>query len=98
MRYFSDVTKKIYETEDALIKAETEVIEARKAKEEKEKKLKNERAARAKVVEEAIENAKKAQSDANMLLKDFIKDYGSYHSSVTKTEPTLSLFDFFDLF
>lgn len=93
MRYYSDVTKKIYESAADLNKAEDLVKKEIEAKKAKETKLKNERAARAKVVDTAYQDyidARKAvdkkYKDANRLLKDFIRDYGSYHTSITDVD------------
>lgn len=85
MKYYSEKTRGFYETEEELKAAE-------KAKDEEilaEKEKRNARAKRAKEVEEAYLNYQK-------LLKEFIKDYGSYHMSIKDDR---SLFDmFFDNF
>ena len=74
MKFYSEVTKKLYSTEKELLEAE---------KEAKAKKLKEDRAARAKVVEAALKGAESAKKKADMLLNDFIKDYGYFHTSYT---------------
>lgn len=71
MRYYSDKLNKLFDTEEALGKAEQAFAEEQKYKEQ----LKTERAERAKEVEAAIEHA-------NELLEEFIEDYGTYHTSV----------------
>lgn len=71
MRYYSDKLNKLFDTEEALSKAEQALVEEQKRKEQ----LKTVRAERAKEVEAAIEHA-------NELLEKFIEDYGSYHTSV----------------
>ena len=81
MKYYSDKTKKLYNTEKELIKAEADLDVALVAEKEKREK----RSARAKEVEEAYKNYQK-------LLKEFIKDYGSYHMSLTDSD---SVFDYF---
>ena len=86
MKYYSDVTRKLYETAEELNKAETAVVKAeqeRKAALEKKQaeqaKLKEQRAARAQEVTEAIRVRDEAQKKVNELINNFVKDYGSYH-------------------
>lgn len=86
MKYYSDVTRKLYETAEELNKAETAVVKAeqeRKAALEKKQaeqaKLKEQRAARAQEVTEAIRVRDEAQKKVNELVNNFVKDYGSYH-------------------
>ena len=71
MKFYSDVTKKLYETQEDLIKAEKEI-----------KDKESNRAKRAKEVETAISAAEAAQKKANKLLNDFLKDYGSFHATI----------------
>lgn len=89
MRYYSDTLKKLFETEDELKKAEVEFEE----KHALELKKKEERATRAKEVEEAY----KKYLD---LRAKFVKDYGSYHMTITdkdlKDPATTFLFDLFN--
>jgi len=80
MKYYSEKTQKLYNSEEALIKAEAALNKAQ----EEEKAKKEVRAKRAKEVQEAFDNYKK-------LLKDFIKDYGYFHTTINDAE---SLFDF----
>ena len=75
--YYSDVTKKYYESEDALVAAETEVIKAQRAAEEKNKVRKT----RAQEVEDAYKSAVEAQKKYLELRNKFVKDYGSYHTT-----------------
>ncbi len=86
MKYYSDVTKKLYETAEELNKAETAIVKAeqeRKAalakKQAEQAKLKEQRAARAQEVTEAIRVRDEAQKKVNELVNKFVKDYGSYH-------------------
>ena len=62
MKFYSDVTKKLYETQEDLIKAEKEI-----------KDKESNRAKRAKEVETAISAAESAQKKANKLLNDFFE-------------------------
>ena len=75
MKYYSDQTKQLYETENALITAEKAFAEAQKKEEEK----KQERTARAKEIEDAFKAANDARLHAQELLNAFTKDYGSFH-------------------
>lgn len=75
MKYYSEKLKKIFDDAESLEKAE-------KAQEEKyalELKNKEERATRAKEVDDAYKNYLK-------LLRAFVKDYGSYHFSYTNDD------------
>ena len=85
--FYSDITKKTYDTEEACLKAEELVAEENKKKEA----LAAERSKRAKEVEDAYERALEAKKTAYDLMKEFIGDYGSFHTSI-KTK-NLGLFD-----
>lgn len=71
MKYYSELTKKIYDSENELLEAEKALTES-----------KDKRAARAKEVEEALKVAREAQKKANDLLSAFVKDYGSFKTTV----------------
>ena len=98
MKYFSEVTGKVYDTTEALQTAEMAVKEA----EEKEKAKKELMVAQRKEKAAAVDAARKemvaAQKKYRDTLEDFCKNYGSYHTTLNISEiPTL--FDhFFDLF
>ena len=72
MKYYSDLTKKLYETEKQLKDAEIALT-----------KSKADRAQRAKEVTEALKAANEASKKANKLLSDFVKDYGSFKTTLT---------------
>ena len=100
MKFYSEVTKKLYDTEAELNDAESAIKKAECEKKARETKLKNERAARAKVVDAAFEDylkaketAKKKYSDANALLDAFVKDYGTYHISISEKNKRADKFD-----
>lgn len=100
MKFYSEVTKKLYDTEAALNDAENAIKKAECENKAREIKLKNERAARAKVVDAAFEDyrkakeiAKKKYSDANALLDAFVKDYGTYHVSISEKNKRADNFD-----
>lgn len=75
MKYYSELTKKPYDTIEELENAEREIRESKKAEDAK----RAERAKAAKDVEEAFKRASEARKDAEMKLNDFCKKYGSFH-------------------
>ena len=75
MKYYSELTKNLYDSKDELIKAEAEVTKA-----------KADRADRAKEVTEALKAATEANKKANELLRAFVKDYGSFKTTVKDVE------------
>lgn len=100
MKFYSEVTKKLYDTEADLNDAENAIKKTESENKAKEIKLKNERAARAKVVNEAFKDYRKAKeiarkkySDANALLDAFVKDYGTYHVSISEKDKRADKFD-----
>lgn len=73
--------------------AKQKVLEERQ---EQRNKLLTERKDRAKAVEEAFKAAREAEAKANELLRDFVKDYGSWHYSFTSDNiPSASWVDTF---
>jgi hypothetical protein len=104
MKYFSDLTGKIYNTEAECMKAEQafnfELEQKKKAEEEKrlaEKKKQEERAADAKVVEQKREAMIQAQNDYRAAVEAFVKKHGSYHFSTNSADGLPHLFtSFFD--
>lgn len=90
MKYYSDVTKQLYDTTNELREAEAAVAKAeeeRKAalikKQEADKKLKEQRAQRASEIEAAIKARNEAQRKVDDLISQFVKDYGAFHYSWT---------------
>lgn len=81
MKYYSEVTQRLYNTKEELEKAETEIKEAEAKRVATEKAKREARAKRAKEVEDALKFANEAQAEAVRLLKDFTKDYGYFHMS-----------------
>lgn len=102
MKYYSEVTQRLYNTEKELHDAETKVKLAEEAKKKAEVAKTAERATRAKEVEAALKEANTAQSKAIKLLKEFTKDYGYFHTSFEasddKDEEESLANDFFDIF
>lgn len=80
MKYYSDKTKKLYDTEKDLHDAEKALVK----REAEEKAKREERSARAKEVEDAYNKYVE-------LLNAFLKDYGHFHTTINNAN---SLFDF----
>lgn len=97
MKYYSDVTKKLYDSEADLEAAEKEAAELeekkrieREEKEAKERIRNEERKIREKEVQDAFDAASKASSEANEKLRNFIKDYGYCSVKSSSKYPTLN--------
>lgn len=98
MKYYSELTKKPYDTVEDLKKAEAEVLSSK----EKEDAKKAERAKEAKEVEEAMDKARKAREvacearkRANDKLNEFCKKYGSYHATYRGLNNIFDIIDYF---
>lgn len=89
MKYYSEVTNQVYDTEAALVKAETEILNKKKAEEAALAEKKAKREARAKEVEEAITFAIDAQKEAREKLNAFCEDYGTFHTSLKNADALL---------
>lgn len=97
MRFYSDELKKFFSTEEECLQAERD-YNTKLAKEKEEKaKVAEERKARAKEVEEAKTKATEAWKHYLDLVKEFTKDYGSYHTSYTSNDNNSMFKWFFDL-
>ena len=94
MKYYSELTKKVYDTEKDLVAAEDE--ENQKLAVEKEKQQK--RAERAKEVEDAHKAVVEAYNHYIELKNKFIDDYKSYHVSYSHKVPAHDFTDFIDWF
>ena len=86
IQYYSNITKELYETEEACLKAEQAHTAAARKKEEEERKKSEERKTRAREVEDARKSLDEARKKYDKLLADFCKDYGSYHYTI-KSSP-----------
>ena len=87
MKYYSEITKKLYDDKDALVKAE---VEATKAK--------TDRAQKAKEVTELIKKANEATKAANKALNDFVKEYGSFKTTIKDQDVDNNFGSFWDVF
>ena len=96
MKYFSEVLNKTFDTEKECLKAEQEAVAAKKKIELEEKAKKEARAARAAEVDQALKDARTADKKADELLRAFVKDYGSYHTTLKDSDAYIpSIFDLF---
>ena len=100
MKFYSELTNKVYDTEKACMKAEQEykqALEAKKREEEMkkltEKKKQEKRAEDAKRVEAKREAMTKAQREYREELEKFCKEYGSYHFTTNSFDGIPHLFE-----
>ena len=98
MKYYSEMTNEVYETKEECEKVEKALVAKKQAEEEKQLALKNEREARSKEVVEAFKEAREAETKAQKLLNEFVKDYGSFHISYNGKSSVPSMFDILDNF
>lgn len=87
IKYYSELTKELYDSEKELKEAEIEVT-----------KQKADRAERAKEVTEALKAANEASKKADKLLKEFVKDYGSFKTTIKDTDARGANSLFWDVF
>lgn len=96
MKYWSDVTKCLYETPEEVENAEKALFSKQAQEKAEKEKLAAERKARAAEVEKAREAMVEARTKYKTVLEKFCEDYGSFHTSVNSREiPTL--FDLFNI-
>lgn len=87
MKYFSELTKRVYETVEELEAAEK--VEQEKLDAEAAKKAK--RAEKAKEVEQALADVNAAYKHYTEVLEAFCKDYGAYHTTLTGDDELFNL-------
>ena len=85
MKYYSEITKQLYDSKEDLVQAE---VDATKAK--------SDRAAAAKKVTELLKEAKEANRKANQALDDFIKKYGTFKTTLKADDLDKNREDIFD--
>ena len=100
MKFYSEKTRKYYDTQDECVDAETKFDEAVALEKAKKDELVAARKARASEVEQAYKAVLEAQKKYRDLLKSFCKDYGSFHMTLhTGDNNPFDLFEsFFDRF
>lgn len=95
MKYYSEVLRQTFDTEKACVEAEEAHNKAIAEAEAQKKALAEERATRAKEVEEYYKAAVEAKKAYDAKLKDFLKDYKTFHATFKTTDPFFSFFDWF---
>lgn len=98
MKFYSDITKKLYDTSEALKKDEKAVTNSEAEKKAAEAKKSAERAARAKEVEDAYKAEVEAHAKYIKLRNQFVDDYGSFHMSYTTSTPEVEVYSPYTLF
>lgn len=98
MKFYSESLKQLFDTEEECRKAESEALEAKKKAEEEKTKLLAERKVRAKEIEDARKAMQEAQNTYNRLLRDFLRDYNTYHYSLESVNDIPRVMDWFGLF
>jgi len=96
MRYYSDVTRKYYESEKACLEAEEAAQKEEAARKEAEAKAVEDRKAAAKKVEDAYAAMLTAQKEYTKLRREFINKYGAFH--MTFCSDNSDSFDWIDQF
>ena len=100
MRIISDVLGKEFTSVEECQKAEEEYSKQLAEKEAKKQELMTQRKERASEIEQSYQKVLEARKEYNKLVDNFVKDYGSYHFSVTKNidklEPLFPLSGWFD--
>ena len=95
MKFYSEKLNKLFDTEELCTEAETAHEKALAEAESKKLKLAEERANRAKEVEELYKAAIEAKKAYDEKLREFLKDYGSFHATFKNVDPFFTLFDWF---
>lgn len=98
MKFYSEVTKRLYDSQDELTKDERKVATAEAEKKAAEAKKSAERAARAKEVEDAYKAEVEAHAKYIKLRNQFVDDYGSFHMSYTTSTPEVEVRSPYTLF
>lgn len=86
MKYYSEELQQTFDTEDECLEAEKKYFEGIKMLEESDRRIKEEKAARAKEVQEAYEAWIEAEKTYKSLRNDFIRDYGYFHATYSTSE------------
>ena len=96
MRYYSELTKKLYDSEQDLLEDEERVEEETRKLEEQKRAIAEQRKERAAEIDAARKRMIEAQSEYRRLINEFCKDYKSYHYSCNSFEDLPQVFK--DLF
>ena len=86
MKYYSEITKNLYDSQDVLVEAENKIKIERIKKEAAEREAKEARANDAKKVDEAWKNLTEARKAYQEALTEFCKKHGAYHKTLTEKD------------
>ena len=95
MKFYSEKLDKLFDTQELCAEAEEAHEKALAEAENKKLKLAEERATRAKEVEDLYKTAIEAKKAYDEKLREFLKDYGSFHATFKNVDPFFSLLDWF---
>lgn len=95
--FFSDILNRTFDSKEKCLAEEAKYVQAKKEKEEKERKASESRKADSEKVKAAFELYKKNYNEYLSLRNEFIKKYGSYHMSFTDIEEMPLMIDVFKL-
>lgn len=82
MKYYSEKLKKLFDSEAELVKAEN----AAATEATKQEKIRKEREAAAKAIDEKLKEKVRVTDEYNKMLSDFCKKYGKYHKTITNND------------
>lgn len=97
MKFYSETLKRLFETEAECKEKESLYLKEQEEKKEREKKLTDEKRARAHEVSEAYSKVREMQKTYIKLKNKFIQDYGYFHMSYRDIDD-IPYVDIFDLF
>ena len=98
MKYYSELTKRFYDSEEACINDERKMREEIEAAENEKRKAEETRRQRTAEVDKARENYINARKQYNEVLSKFCEDYGSYFYSSAADDCNELVKIFSDLF
>ena len=95
MKFYSEKLDRLFDSQKSCDEAEEAHEKALAEAEAKKKALTEKRTERAKEVENLYKEASEATKKYETALRQFIKDYGSYHTTFKTSDPWLRLLDWF---
>lgn len=98
MKYYSDELKQFFPTEAECKAAEDKFLAKRKEEDARKAKMSEERKTRAKEVEEAYKQLKAAHKVYDEKLSNFVKDFGSFHMTISEPDSENFIFNIFEKF
>ena len=86
MKYYSEELQKTFDTEEECVAAEKDYLQKLEDAKQEKLRLKEERTARAKEVQDAYTEWIEAEKKYKTLRNDFIRDYGYFHATYSNSE------------